>query len=414
MIFSHIKPYKIIHIYGAGFAGLVIGNLLAQENIPFYLHEKSTRPGGKLQTSETPFGITEHAANAIFCDKKLLDFLIQNKLKPIEAAPKLKRKIKINQRIFNKPFGLTQLIRILLKSFKKVPRTLKLESASLADFLIPWLGEKNVRQIVSTALLGIYSAGAFELNALSVLKIKKFPKRYINFIWNMIVNAKKNKKQSYSFKNGMQELVDQLASMIETHIQYNSNVTLELLDEKSLHIICTDATDASNLLNKTCNQDIISALNAIEYKKITSSTIFTKQEIKNLDKSFGILFNQSDEHIHYGILNNCTIFPDRSIDGHFSYTLIGPLRDVGKIESDIKHSLSKIGFDQDFVVYPHHWERAIPVYNHLRLRKVNTLKNELPENIVLLANYTNGISLREIFHNCLDLIPYLKSNYKAD
>jgi protoporphyrinogen oxidase len=170
MIYKKISQFNQVNIYGAGFAGLVIGNLLAQENIPFKLYEKSSRSGGKLQTSQADEGMVEHAANAIFCDESLLNFLLKNGLKPIAATAKLKRKIKVGSDIFEKPIKLYQIFFILIKSLKKIPHHLNPELVSLADFLTPWLGHKIVNSIISTGLLGVYSSSANEFKRIFYFK----------------------------------------------------------------------------------------------------------------------------------------------------------------------------------------------------------------------------------------------------
>jgi protoporphyrinogen oxidase len=249
------------------------------------------------------------------------------------------------------------------------------------------------------------------LNASSILKVSHVPKRYIQILWSIVKQAKKNKKHSYSFKHGMQELVDNLTAKIQTQIIYNSKLKPTHLNANELHIVCTDAHQAAELLETITPSEVTQSLKAIKYKKITSTTIFTTQPITSLDKSFGILFAESSLHPHFGILNNCEIFPYRSKNQKFSYTLIGPRVAEDQLKIDITKTLEQIDFKHNFINYPNHWERAIPLYDQSRLENINTIKSHLPCNIVLIANYTDGISLREIFHNGVKLAGLLKEHY---
>ena len=93
-VIGSIDLYKgPVNIYGGGICGLLFAHYLKKNSIDFVLHEKSSRLGGKISSTQTEYGLVESAANAIYSSEDLLELLDDLKLKPLRATTNLKRYI---------------------------------------------------------------------------------------------------------------------------------------------------------------------------------------------------------------------------------------------------------------------------------------------------------------------------------
>jgi len=392
---------KVVNIYGAGISGLLMGHYLKNAGYQVAIFEKESRVGGKIGTIQTEDGIAETAANAIFSNDDVYELLKELELESYPAKNKLKKYIWRNGKALSPPIKIFEILRILFSLGKKIDTT-NLQTQSIYDFFLPLMGSKVCDEVLSAGLGGIYAEDARKLHFLSIFKTPITAKTYFGHIKDIIQARKaanKSKATSLSFDGGMQTLIDKLEERLEDCIQVG---TSPAIDHNQNNIVCTDATDASELIS-SLYPDIAKDLKQIEYSNLYSSTLILNKKIGFLENAFGVLFPKSSGFYTSGVLHNTSIFPNRvKREGLYSYTLI--VKETGKdiqecLASDVKKltgkELSQLVVHQQTTP----WKRAIPIYNLNRYNQVLNLRSkflEKEDGLVLFGNYIDGISIREM------------------
>jgi protoporphyrinogen/coproporphyrinogen III oxidase len=398
-IIGRIDPQdRNVTIWGAGFSGLVLAFFLKQQGYRLTIYERASHAGGKIRTKKTKFGIAENAANALYVNPDVLELLKELKLEPLVASKKLKRYLMIN----GKPRRALQL-RLLYKLARHAGKRPPLisEGLTVAEFFKPLVGTDYINKYLSPALSGIYAAPAEQLHFKSI-----FPqlgdKPQLNSYWEFFKILKKSHKTpakhdlsgSVSFEGGMQVLIDQLVAELRPSIKFNYKEKLQL---KGNTIICTDAHSASALLSEV-RPALSQELARIKYLELSSSTVFTKRELKPLQRAFGVLIPMHKNFKSIGVLNNRAIFP-ANYPNTTAYTFIARqvmnradlLQDIKSISSDFNEN--DIEHIENF-----HWEKALPAYDiqrYLTVKKLHQISTQESQ-LAIFGNYVAGISLREM------------------
>jgi len=389
---------KKITIWGAGFSGLVLGYFFKKNGFKVTIYEKSNHVGGKIATRQTPYGLAETGANALFLNEDALELLKDLNLEILPASPKLKKLLFLKGKP-RKALQLKIVSKVAFNALKKPP--LISDGLSVSDFFQPLLGNNVIENYLTPALSGIYATPSDKLHFKSLFQDfnqKHQFKSYLEF-FKLLIKNKKSKstnelKGSVSFEGGMQVLIDKLHSYLKEEIKLNSK---EIYKSFGNNIICTDALSASELI-KNFHPEIANELARIKYQELSSSTVFLKREIKSLQNSFGILLPSSANFNSIGIVNNKGVFPANNANV-FAYTLIAK-KELNK--NAIFHDLNLLHSDLTEEDIEHieatYWSKAIPIYDLQRflcIKKISALLNEKKQ-LAFFGNYVSGISLREM------------------
>lgn len=398
-IIGKINPEdRHVSIWGAGFSGLVLGYYLKDQGYKVTIFEKTSKVGGKIQTKKTEAGLAETGPNALFLNEDGLKLIKELQLEPIQASKKLKRLLMVNGRP-KRAFQLSLLSRIASNAHLKPP--LVSDGLTVADFFGPLLGPENVRNYLSPALGGLYATPAEKLHfktLFSQVGSKAQFNSYWAFLKMMIKHQKSQPKLevsgSVTFDGGMQTLIDRLADVLKQEIKLGHKGPFQI---KGNTVICTDSLNASELLREI-RPELSQELSRIEYRALSSSTVFLKREIKSLNHAFGVLIPLGAGYHSIGVLNNKAIFPSNN-ENISSYTFISPkqLTDEEVLQDLILLSSDIVGEDIKHVETTH-WEKALPVYDlqlFLAVKKLHQLAKK-ENNLALFGNYVAGISLREM------------------
>lgn len=398
-VIGKINPSdKNVHIWGAGFSGLVLGYFLRDEGFRVTIYERANKPGGKIHTKKNSSGLIEKGPNALFLNQDGLELLKDLKLEPIQASKKLKRLLLLNGKP-KRPYQIGLFSKIGLNSYKKPP--LITDGLTVAEFFRPLLGQENIQHTLTPILSGIYATGAENLHFRSVFEEageKAQFDSYMDFIKLMIKNQKAQPKLdvsgSVTFEGGMQTLINRLADILKNDIKYNYKENFKI---KGNTVICTDALNASEL-TKELLPEVSTELGRIKYQEIASTTVHLKREIRSLQKSFGVLIPFDAGYNSIGVLNNKAIFPANN-ENIYSYTFISRKNVTSE---EIHHDLKLL--QSDFLVedIEHietiHWEHGLPVYDlqrFLSVKKLHQISQKI-DNVAIFGNYVAGISLREM------------------
>lgn len=398
-IIGKINPDdRHVTIWGAGFAGLVLGYFLKDQGYRITIYERSNRAGGKIKTQKTEAGLAETGPNALYLNQDGLELLRELKLEPIPAAQKLKRLLMINGRP-KRPFQLSLFSKIAANAHKKPP--LIFDGLTVSDFFTPLLGQENIENYLSPALAGLYATSADQLHFRSIFSQVGTRAQFDSY-WSFIKLMRKHHKAqpklelsgSVTFEGGMQTLTNRLAEILRHDIKLNYKESFRV---KGNTIVCTDAINASELL-KDVRPVLSEELGRIQYRTLSSSTVFLKREIKSLNKAFGVLIPLNSGFHSIGVINNKAIFPANN-ENVSSYTFISPkkLTDEEVLQDLILLSSDVTGEDIQHVETTF-WDKALPVYDlqlYLAVKKLHQLSQK-EGTLAIFGNYVAGISLREM------------------
>lgn len=398
-IIGELSPNKPVIIIGAGISGLLIAYYLKKANIPITVYEKESHPGGLIQTKTSEDGIIETAANSIILNDHVLELIEELKLTPLYPTKKLSRFILRQDKLKKFPLSFFETIQII-KNLSRQTSTNK--NLSLADFFKPLFSRKIIDEVLSTAMGGIYSIPADEIDYLTLFDQAKGQSFY-SFFKDYAKKKRKDrvickKSATISFENGLGELVNALATNLKDQIKYGS--TYEANNNDDNIIFTTDAQTTSKLVAHY--PEIAKLLSEIEYLPLSTTTIFSKKKIPQLNNAFGVLCSNNSPIKANGILCNSEIFKNRSAAHRHSYTLIQPLKDYSA--QNIYNDLLYLGLKKDDIVSFHHtsWDRGIPKYNLKRTKIIEKLEALLIKQnlkgLVFFGNYVNGISIREMIY----------------
>jgi len=405
-----LQPHKKITIIGGGISGLFVGFYLKKYGIEFELFEKEKILGGKIGTKENSFGISETAANAVFSNDEVFELLEELKLDFIPTAKKLKKMVWRNSKLASPPITLWEILKILPNLFKAPVVT---EQTSVFNFFSPLLGEKVTADVLAPVFGGVYAENIKDLHFTSIFKSWNKQASYLKFIISIIKQKKqqKQKSQSISFPNGMQELISSLHSYMKDEIK--TDFTIEDLSRENT-LICTHAHHAADIM-RSSHPEISAELDKIKYNQLSSATLITSEQIPFLSGAFGVLFPPvQNEFNSLGILANSEIFPKRTLaPGLHSYTFILKSSDgeEDQVESDLKIMKAQKSFSQRKSVTITHWKTALPIYNYNRHQSILKLRSQflqIEPGVCLFGNYVDGISLREILVHAKNLALSMK------
>lgn len=389
---------KHVTIWGAGFAGLILGYYLKAEGYKVTIFEKSNVIGGKIHTKKTHAGLVEKGPNALFMNADSMDLLHELGLEPLPATKKLRRLLMIKDKP-KRAIQLSLITKILANASKKPP--LIADGLSVAEFFKPLIGQDKIDHFLTPILGGIYATSANELHFKSIFHDVADAAQFSSY-WDFFrrlssISKKKPKltiSGSVSFNGGMQTLIDRLGKELKTEIKLNSKEPFRI---KGNTIICTDAYTASEL-TQNLKPDISKELSHIKYQEIASVTTFLKREIKSLQKAFGVLIPLDSTLKSIGVINNKAIFPENN-QNVLSYTFISKKKFT---ESEIQSDIKKLcpDFENEDIDYmdQSHWEKGLPIYNLSRYLTVKKLHQicQGEEGLAIFGNYVAGISLREM------------------
>lgn len=393
------KSQKEITIIGAGISGLLMGYYLKQGGFQVSIYEKESYAGGKINTIDTQFGPAETAANAVYTNDDVLSLMQELNLKYSIAPHNLKKYVWRNGKGKTPPFTIFELIRMIFGAFKKIDKT-NLSKKTVYDFFSPMMGKFFAGEVMSAALGGIYAEPTTKIHFQSLFKHPFKANRYFGFFKELMVLRKarsKTKAQSISFEGGMKTFVDALRLNLKNDL-YLGHQHSKISGNT---IICTDATNASDILQAYAPK-ISNLLSKVNYNSMFTSTVFTSKPINFLENGFGVVIPPGERFKNLGILHNTAIFPKRvKEEGHYSYTF------MTKAESDIENiivteldKITEIGFSKNIILRETtQWKRAIPIYDLNRFETILQIRSEMnnqESGLVLFGNYIDGISIREM------------------
>ncbi|PDH47978.1 MAG: protoporphyrinogen oxidase [Bacteroidetes bacterium MED-G13] len=427
-------PKKVDNlIIGAGITGLSLAHFLKKFNQDFIILESSKRIGGNINTVSKKGFTLENGPNTLLLDNKSIQALIEdfniskNIIFPNEKA---KNRFLIKNHILTPiPKNLTDFLKSNILSFSAKIRIFfepfikkHKKDTSVFNFIVKRFGKEFHDNLIVPFLNGIYAGDTKKMSIKFVLrKVWEMEQKNGSILKSIFLNKTNYQPKSFSFKNGLSDLLDCFKKELDKNIFLKIKVT-SLTKKNNLNFVqindgqeiqCKNIIStipAHCLKDIITDQKIITCLKKIEYHPLNVLHFsLERNKIYSPIDGFGVLAKPSDKLSFLGILFNSRIFPHLSPKKYDLITvMVGgakqknilkkPKKEIEKrVISDIKKI---INFEGKIVLLNQFsWKKGIPQYDMNFLNLSKSIKNFTQKNpgLFIIGNFLEGVSVS----NCI-------------
>jgi oxygen-dependent protoporphyrinogen oxidase len=392
-MFASMQPITVI---GAGFSGLVTAYFLTKAGCRVQVFEKSSRPGGLIQTIRTEHGLIETAANGILNSARL-EAMCADIGVPLLAARRDGRKRFIyRDKPRQLPLNTRDAARLAFRVVRNATGLRPQQFETIAGWGNRVLGRGATDYVLAPALAGIYAG---DINRLSASLI--FGQACLPDHLRTSRPKKARLRGIVAPPHGMQQLIDGL-------VNYLKDKGVEFIFEKDARsdlnqptIVCLSASSASLYL-KNSAPEIASALGQIEMLSLVTATCFLDDDAASLN-GFGCLFPVDQGFRARGVLFNDCIFEGRGPAQSETWIFGGALDpeivtfNEDELTALISGERQRLFQKDDHPLATHvtRWPRALPHYS-VELERILATLATPPPNVALVGNYLGRIGLAKI------------------
>lgn len=426
-----------IGIIGAGISGLTLAYELQKRGIDYQLWEASSQAGGYIQSQRAggPKGesyLCELGPNSLLGDADLLLWLDELGLtselvfsNPVSKA----RYIFRNGQYRKLPSGPPSLLFGSFFSWKTklailAERNNKTQSPTgetLAQFFRRRFSDEIVEYALGPFVAGIYAGDPEQLLVAETFpSLLQYEKENGSVLRGLIKHqsAAVGRRQSFSFREGMQMLPNALAAKL-THLSLNDPVRRIsrtgggwLVDSKTGSkkvdqlVLATSTDVAAHLVNDSYTE-LAKSLIQINYPPMTAvHSVYKRADVRHPLNGFGGLNPTIEKQFASGHIWSSSVFDGRCpTDEVLFTTFVG-----GAVKSDNARQADNVVFDrvhQELVASfgikakepvfrkIQRWERAIPQYDS----RITTVKSHVEaaetDGLYMCANWYGGVSLSD-------------------
>ncbi|HEX2269300.1 MAG TPA: protoporphyrinogen oxidase [Pyrinomonadaceae bacterium] len=438
---------KRIVIVGGGISGLAAAHRLIElcgNSAEIMLLEAGPRLGGTIQTEHRDGFLLERGPDSFISEKpeavalakrlglesRLIQtneqyrrsFIVRNgRLRTVPEGFQLLAPSRIWPFISTDIFSFPGKLRMAADLLLPRRRSNGIDDESLASFVRRRLGREALERMAQPMVGGIYTADPETLSLRATLpRFLDMERDHRSLILAMMRPGRKRGTSGaryslfLSFDNGMEVLVDALASRI-SNVRLNTRIkelvfesgTWQIKDDSDLtteaDAVClaVPAYIASQLL-KNVNPRLAAQLNAIKYASTaTINLAYPRSAIRHPLNGFGFVVPFVEKRSLIACTFSSVKFAGRAPDGHvllraFAGGALQPeifaLDDVEtRIEAELRELLS-IDRKPLFTEVTK-WERSMPQYEVGHLDRVQTIEKELVPNLALAGNAYRGAGI---------------------
>ncbi len=436
-----------VAIIGAGISGLTAGHFLKQQGRDICILEKSGRIGGAIRSERRDGFLVEFGPNSILDTTPLLHDMfsrlnINNDLEYANDTSK-NRYIVRHGRLNPLPASPLAFLRSRLFSTSAKLRLLKEPfiapadpdvDESLAGFVQRRLGREFLDYAINPFVAGVYAGKPEALSVCSALtKLHQMEQEYGSLIKGAILGARKRRKSTetskskarlFSFRDGLQTLVDALGRDLDGNIFTRREIrairrrkaTFEIegdTDGRAFQLT-TDAlliTVPAHVypdLPLDFQTSLVAPLQQIYYPPVTMVYFGFKSRPSGVPlDGFGFLVPEKENRQILGTVWSSTIFSNRAPDqGVALTTFVGGSRQpenallpegqlIELVRRDIE-DLMGIRTSPDLTAVKS-WKKAIPQY-HVGHREIITQIEQFEQaqpGVFISGNFRGGISVAD-------------------
>ena len=447
-----------IAIIGGGISGLAaahfVKRIAANKGRPVQVDvfEKEVRPGGKFDARSDGGYIVEAGPNGFLdskpwtldlvrelgMEKELLSsdqsaarrfIYSRGRLHELKASP--------ISFFLGGPLSIAGRLRILWEPLASA--TPKGKDTSLAEFAQRRLGREALERLLDPMVSGIFAGDPYRMSLrASFPRITELEEQYGGLTKAMFGIAAERKKakrrgEEYgissgpsgpggvltSFREGVSQLTDRLASDMGEHIHTGAQVNrldvvngrLKVLTgsgefEADGIIVATPADRAAGILQDAAPQSS-SILSQIPYSPMAIVGVgYDLNDLHEPPTGFGYLIPKVENRKILGALWTSSIFPGhRSPDGKFLIrVMVGGARDnetpflpdeelLTTVKAELAATMGLTAEPSFFTVI--RWKEAIPLYTVGHLDRLTEAESTLPPGVVLAGNAYRGVGIND-------------------
>jgi oxygen-dependent protoporphyrinogen oxidase len=442
-------------ILGAGITGLSAARFLEDKGIASVILEKDTRPGGTIRTDRVDGFLVESGPNSALDTSPFLHELFG--LAGVEASLEYangqsnNRYILRDGRLNNLPMNPVAFVKTPLFSASSKLRLLKEpfvapsdpdEDVTLAEFVRRRLGEEFLDYAINPFVAGVYAGNPEDLSVRSGFpKLWELEQKYGSLIKGAVWGARERRKRKtvskqnarlFSFRGGMQEMVDALSRRGGGRIV--TGTTVETIEKTRGGFAVT--ARANGAPERYECRALVLAVPAHAYGGLSFDFDFPLRA--QFDKivyppvavvffgyranparipldGFGFLIPKKENRAILGTIWSSTIFPGRAPEGGVALTTFAggsrqpekALVPEGELVESVRGELRDLmGIDAkpDTVVVAR-WDKAIPQYRvgHARIiESIERFERECP-GLYIGGNFRGGISVSDCIQSAKTL-----------
>lgn len=449
-----------IGIIGAGISGLTLAYELQQRGIDYQLWEAAAEPGGYIHSQREPAAtgsgtyLREQGPNSLLGDADLLLWLDKLGLtpdlsfsKPVSKARYIFRDGQYRELpsgplslLFGSFFSWKTKLAILRERNNK---TTSFEGETLAQFFRRRFSDEIVDYALAPFVAGIYAGDPEQLLVSETFPmLLNYEREYGSVLRGFIKNqSKAGRRQSFSFRHGMQMLPNALAARL-THLSLNDPVArISRLNDGSWQVDSVTGTQTVDQLVLAVGTDAAArlvgspdlkgrytafadALRQVEYPAMTAiHSAYKRADVSHPLNGFGGLNPKREGRFAAGHIWSSSTFDDRCPDDEVLITtFVGGAQDTNQAKAHqpdevmfraVHQELADafgISASQPAFRGIYRWERAIPQYTERIVAVKKQVEAIKADNLLVCANWYGGISLSDCMGKARTLAEKLASN----
>jgi len=441
----YIRRNIDVIIIGAGISGLASAHFLEKYGLNTVIVEKASRAGGSIKTESKSGFLVELGPNSTLDTSPIIhefftDLGIETEVEYANENAR-KRYIVRNGQLQALPMSPGSFLTSKLFSSKAKLRLLKepfippLNSNSeetLAEFVTRRLGREFLDYAINPFVAGVYAGLPEKLSVRAAFpKLYALEQKHGSLIKGAVLGARERKKRRevskqnarlFSFRRGMQTMIDALTSRMDENLYLNSQIVdihpnddgymVQFLINGERHqligraLLLTIPVHGYDQFQGDLFQPLLPYLNRIEYPPVTMVFFGYKGNptSRPLD-GFGFLVPEKENRKILGTIWSSTIFSGRAPQKGTAFTtfvggsrqpevaLLPETKLVELVKQDLKDLLG-ISAQPDIVVIKL-WQKAIPQYqigHEGIIQKVESFERAHP-GIYISGNFRGGISI---------------------
>jgi len=441
---------KII-VIGAGLSGLAVAFRI-QQRLPhaeIHILEERNRPGGNIHTSHAEGYTIEHGPNGIFDQKPHMlrlcrDLGLGEQLIVASEASRKNRYLFLNnelQRLPGDPLGLLKTrtlslqgkFNLLMEPFRRRKGNLP-DDESVAEFARRRFGREAADVFINALVTGVHAGDPERLSARAAFpRMLMFEQQAGSVVRGAMRAGKLRKKemlargeepkpqQMWSFRSGLQVLIDALAERFGNSLHLNTPVKRIEKQGERWHIVGegTSTWDADFVINtapafrqaeqlEAMDSVLADELAAIRFNKIAVVVMGYKQEhAPKQPPGFGYIAPENTKRDVLGVQWCSSIFPDRAPNGYVLWrALCGGVKraDVALLPDDeLTRKVHTEMIAAMGVLAPPsftqivRWPQAIPQYEVGHLTRIARIDTQLLQHrgLFLGGNSYRGVAMND-------------------
>lgn len=425
-----------VGIIGAGISGLTLAWELQQRGADYQLFEASGLAGGYIQSERTGSYLRELGPNSLLGDQKLLDWLgglgLTDDLdfaKPVSKARYIFRDGQYRALPSGPPsllFGSYFSWQTKWAIFReRTNSTTSPPGETLAQFFRRRFSSEIVEYALGPFVAGIYAGDPERLLVSETFPILlQYERDYGSVLRGFIKNQSGERRQSFSFREGMQTLPRALAAKL-THLSLNTPVTaIERLPTGQWQLktsagpsvfdtlVLATATEPAARLLQSAYPTVAGAIQKIEYPPMTAvHSAYKRADVQHPLNGFGGLNPAKEGRFCAGHIWTSSIFDSRCPADEVLFTTFvggkqgerpGQLNNAQQPDAVILERVhaelvASFGVSAPAPTWRKlmRWERAIPQYDATLATAKPLIASLESDSLFVCANWYGGVSLSD-------------------